>query len=132
MIKYHIKVVLLNMRSECYCDINETQGFSCEPITEQVNGEYVQAENRRFRFVKENNSITDRITFEGQEIKGGLTANDIAHCELKKRVIYIDRTGEHKPKDGGSSQRGHRERSLAHDSRKKGHKEHQKKKNKRY
>jgi len=103
------------MRSECYCDINETQGFSCEPIS---------AKNQRFRFVKENNWITDRVTFEGQEYKSGLTSNDIAHCELKSRVVYRDKTGEHKPKDGYSHQKGHRERSIANDHRPNGHRKH--------
>jgi len=104
-------------RSECFC-----QNFSCESTLQ---------ENIRFRFAKENGAITDRINLDGVEYKSGLTPNDIANCELKTRVVFKDKLGTHEPKNDYSDKGGHRERSLANDNRKKGHKEHWKKQAKR-
>jgi hypothetical protein len=98
------------MRSECFC-----KNFSCESSLQQ---------NIRFRFVKEQGVITDRINLDGEEYKSGLTQNDITHCELKPRVVYKDKLGIHEPKNGYSDKGGHKERSIANDHRKKGHKKH--------
>jgi hypothetical protein len=111
------------MRSECFCNISKDLGFSCEPTIK---------ENIRFRFVKRDNCITDRINLDGEEFCSGLTPNDIAHCELKPRVVFKDKLGTHNEKNNYCDKGGHLERTLANDHRKNGHKEHQKKKNKRY
>ena len=102
-------------RSECFCDIGKNFGFSCESTLQ---------ENIRFRFAKENNCITDRINFEGIEYKSGITENDIAHCELKPRVVFKDKLGTHEPKNNYCDKGGHLERSLANDHRKGGHHKH--------
>jgi hypothetical protein len=101
-------------RSECIC-----KNFSCEPTLQ---------ENIRFRFVKEDNAITDRINLDGVEYKSGLTPNDIANCEIKSRVCFKDKMGFHEPKNDYSDKGGHMERSIANDPRPHGHKEHHKKK----
>ena len=105
-------------RSECFCNISKDYGFSCESSLRS---------NERFRFVKEQNTITDRINLDGLEYCSGLTANDIAHCELKERVVYKDKMGIHEPKNGYCDKGGHKERSIANDSRPNGHKKHFKK-----
>lgn len=100
-------------RSECICP-----DFSCEPITEKIEGGYQISQNRRFRFEK----------LEGVIINGGIVANDILHCEIKPRVEYRDKQGLHELKENNYCDKGgHKERSLANDQRKKGHKDHWKK-----
>jgi hypothetical protein len=91
-------------RSECRCE-----NFSCES---SINS------NQRFRFVKEDNCITDRIILDGIVYKSGLTENEIANCELKTRVDYKDKNGEHKLT-------GHDIRSVENDHRSgKSHRKH--------
>lgn len=104
-------------KSECFC-----QNFSCESTLQ---------ENIRFRFVKEDNCITDRINLDGEDFYSEVTPNDIAHCELKPRTPYKDKLGYHEPENNYCDKGGHLERSLANDQRKNGHKEHQKKNGKR-
>jgi len=70
-------------RSECICE-----NFSYESARP----------NERFRFVKENGVITNRINLDGIEYHGGICPNDISHCEIKERVIYKDKSGQHIPK----------------------------------
>jgi hypothetical protein len=111
---------------KCKCE-----NFSCDSMITKINDNYEIDKNNRFRFVKENNCITDRITLDGIEYKGGITENDISHCEFKHRISYRDKDGFHEIKNNYSEKGGHMERSLANDNRKKGHKEHFKKKNKR-
>jgi hypothetical protein len=93
------------MRSECYCSIGKV-GFSCEPSLQP---------DQRFRFVKEDNCITDRITLDGIVYKGGITENDISNCELKPRVTYKDKQGIHEPDEKKLT--GHDLRSIANDHR---------------
>jgi len=97
-------------RSECFCN-----NFSCEPTLK---------ENQRFRFVKEEGSITNRINLNGIQYYSGVIDVDIEHCELRHRVRYQDREGVHEPKNNYCDKGGHKERSLANDHRKKGHKKH--------
>lgn len=106
-------------KSECFCERS-----SCESIIIKDDvGEYVQDTNRRFRFIKnENNAICD----------GGIVDNSILNCEMKLRVSYRDKEGIHEPENNYCDKGRHLERSLANDHRKKGHKEHQKKKNRKY
>jgi hypothetical protein len=85
--------------SECYCPQR-----SCESITirnpqadqtiEPIRGEdgkwiddrFMVSIGTRFMFVKdEKGRITDRVTIDGVEYKGGITTPDIPHCrELHK------------------------------------------------
>lgn len=103
-------------RSECIC-----HDFSCEPVTEKIGDQQYQVStSRRFRFEKE----------EGVIVNGGIVPNDILHCEIKPRVEYKDKQGFHEPKNNYCDKGGHKERSLAHDDRKHGHKDHWKKQNK--
>lgn len=70
-------------RSECFCEV-----ASCNSANE----------GNRFMYVKEggiNGCITDRVNFEGIEYRSGLVENDIANCELKCRVHYRDKEGDH-------------------------------------
>jgi hypothetical protein len=106
-------------RSECFCERS-----SCESIIiKNEIGEYVQDTNRRFRFLKDENDVI---------YDGGIVENDILNCEMKVRIKYRDKEGIHEPKNDYSDKGGHLERSLANDHRRKGHKEHQKKKNRKY
>lgn len=96
-------------RSECFCEL-----ASCEPARQ----------NERFMMVKENGAITNRVNFEGIEYLSGHTINDIDNCEMKLRLPYKDKSGEHQPKNNYCDKGGHKERSLANDHRKNGHKKH--------
>ena len=86
-------------KSECFC-----KNFSCESTLQQ---------NIRFRFVKEQGVITDRINLDGEEFKSGLTPNDIANCELKQRTPFKDKLGNHEPQNNYCDKGGHKERSIA-------------------
>lgn len=105
-------------KSECFCNLDDRVGFSCESTLQ---------ENIRFRFAKEHDCITDRVQLDEVEYVSGLTPNDIAHCEMKERVCFKDKLGTHNEKNNYCDKGGHKERSLANDHRKKGHKSHWKK-----
>jgi hypothetical protein len=97
-------------RSECFCDKH-----SCESTLSQ---------NTRFQFDKEGG-------INGYIVDGRVVDNSIANCELKTRVSHKDSDGYHEVKNNYSDRGGHKERSLANDHRRKGHKEHwRKEKNK--
>lgn len=69
--------------------------FNCDDVITKVNGEYEIDQHQRFRFVKEDGVITDRINLNGKEYLGGLTPNCISNCEIKSRIQYKDSTGKH-------------------------------------
>lgn len=109
----------MSPRSECRCQL-----ASCEP----------SSQGQRFMMVKEggiNGCITDRIDLDGIEYLSGHTLNEIANCEMKTRFTYKDREGEYQPKNNYCDKGGHKDRSLDHDHRKKGHKDHWRKETKR-
>jgi len=90
-------------KSECFCSLSKDIGFSCEPTVD---------DNIRFRYAKEEDCITDRVSFEGIEYKSGLTPNSIANCELKTRVEFKDKEEHFKeieaqPKKHKRHHRGH-------------------------
>jgi hypothetical protein len=90
------------MRSECFCD-----RYSCENLNIKIGSEYQHYPAKRFRFEKDDGIIFD----------GGIVPNDIATCELKCRVSYRDKDGNHPT--------GHDLRSIANDHRKgKSHRKH--------
>jgi len=106
----------------CYCI-----GNSCEEVVQKVGEEYVVSNDTRFNFIKEDNCIVD----------GGVVDMDIPTCRATKQEgEYFRKVGEfreylEKSKNDYSDKGGHRERSLANDNRRKGHKEHWKKQSKR-
>lgn len=66
----------------CQCE-----HFSCESYTEF---------DQRYRMVKDNGVITDRVTLDGIDYKGGDTVpNCIANCEIKERIFHKDKYGEY-------------------------------------
>ena len=92
---------------KCKCE-----HFSCDSMVTKINDNYEIDKNNRFRFVKEDNCITDRINLDGIEYKGGITENDISNCEIKTRVSYRDKDGFHEKPTG------HDLRSIKNDNRK--------------
>lgn len=54
------------------------------------------SENTRLRMVKDDQGvITDRVTLDGIEYKGGIVSNDVVNCEIRERIYHKDRYGEY-------------------------------------
>jgi hypothetical protein len=63
------------MRSECRCNIGSGFGFSCEPTLYP---------SKRFRFVTEDNYITDEIEVRGTVYKSEEVQGGIKDCAVRK------------------------------------------------
>jgi hypothetical protein len=95
-------------KSECIC-----KRWSCESVLDHIGTGHLKEDyristERRFRFEKDET---------GCIFDGGVVPNDIPTCRKE--------FNEYRKEDGGSgNQNGHRERSIANDNRKNGHKKH--------